>query len=101
MKSNNVFIIAEAGVNHNGSIEIAKKLIDVAVEAGVDAVKFQTFTAEALVSRKTPKVEYQKLTTNKDESHFDMIKSLEFKRDDHLPIISYCQSLDIDFICIF
>ena len=92
------YIISEIGVNHGGCVETAKKMIKASKEAGANAVKFQTFTAEALVSRKTPKVEYQKLTTNKDESHFDMIKSLEFKRDDHLPIISYCQSLDIDFI---
>jgi N,N'-diacetyllegionaminate synthase len=92
------YIISEIGVNHGGCVETAKKMIKASKEAGADAVKFQTFTAESLVGRKTPKVEYQKLTTNKDESHFDMIKSLEFKRDDHLPIINYCQSVGIDFI---
>ena len=61
-----VFIIAEAGVNHNGSIELAKKLIDVASMAGADAVKFQTFTAERLVSKKAQKADYQKQTTNKE-----------------------------------
>ena len=71
---NKVFIIAEAGVNHNGSIELAKKLIDVAVEAKVDAVKFQTFKAENLVSKNAQKADYQKQTTNKEESQFDMIK---------------------------
>lgn len=71
---NKVFIIAEAGVNHNGSIELAKKLIDVAVEAKVDAVKFQTFKAENLVSKNAQKADYQKETTNKEESQFDMIK---------------------------
>ena len=60
-----VFIIAEAGVNHNGSIELAKKLIDVAVDAGADAVKFQTFKAENLVSKNAQKADYQKQTTNK------------------------------------
>ncbi|OQR40635.1 N-acetylneuraminate synthase, partial [Aliarcobacter cryaerophilus] len=74
---NKVFIIAEAGVNHNGSIELAKKLIDVAVEAKVDAVKFQTFKAENLVSKNAQKADYQKETTNKEESQFDMIKKLE------------------------
>ena len=73
---NKVFIIAEAGVNHNGSIELAKKLIDVAVEAKVDAVKFQTFKAENLVSKNAQKADYQKETTNKEESQFDMIKKL-------------------------
>jgi N,N'-diacetyllegionaminate synthase len=63
---NKVFIIAEAGVNHNGSIELAKKLIDVAVEAKVDAVKFQTFKAENLVSKNAQKADYQKETTNKE-----------------------------------
>ena len=72
---NKVFIIAEAGVNHNGSIELAKKLIDVAVEAKVDAVKFQTFKAENLVSKNAQKADYQKQTTDKEESQFDMIKN--------------------------
>ena len=63
---NKVFIIAEAGVNHNGSIELAKKLIDVAVEAKVDAVKFQTFKAENLVSKNAQKADYKKQTTNKE-----------------------------------
>ena len=71
---NKVFIIAEAGVNHNGSIDLAKKLIDVASESGVDAVKFQTFKAENLVSKNAQKADYQKQTTDKNESQFDMIK---------------------------
>src|ERR1044071_9234777 len=69
-----VFIIAEAGVNHNGDLQIAKKLIDAAAEAGADAVKFQTFRAQELVSASTPKASYQKETTGAEESQFDMIK---------------------------
>jgi len=95
---NKCYIISEIGVNHNGCVDTAKKMIKASKEAGANAVKFQTFTADALVSRETPKVEYQKLTTNKDESHFDMIKKLEFAKDDHFPLISYCKSLEIDFI---
>ena len=96
--SNKVFIIAEAGVNHNGSIELAKKLIDVAVEAKVDAVKFQTFKAENLVSKNAQKADYQKETTNKEESQFDMIKKLELDVDTHKELISYCKSKNIMFL---
>ena len=67
------FIIAEAGVNHNGNIEIAKKLIDVAVESKVDAVKFQTFKAEKLVSKMAQKAEYQKNNTNVGETQLEML----------------------------
>ncbi len=93
-----VFIIAEAGVNHNGSIELAKKLIDVAVEAGVDAVKFQTFKTENLVSKNAQKAEYQKETTNAKESQFEMIKKLELDIDTHYELISYCNSKNIMFL---
>ena len=93
-----VFIIAEAGVNHNGSIELAKKLIDAAVEAGVDAVKFQTFKAEKLVSKKAQKAEYQKETTDSSESQFDMIKKLELDLDTHNELISYCNEKNIMFL---
>lgn len=93
-----VFIIAEAGVNHNGSIELAKKLIDVAVEAGVNAVKFQTFKTENLVSKDAAKAEYQKETTDAGESQFDMIKKLELDMDTHKELISYCNSKDIMFL---
>lgn len=95
---NKVFIIAEAGVNHNGSIELAKKLIDVAVEAGVDSVKFQTFKAENLVSRNAQKADYQKQTTDKEESQFDMIKKLELDVATHKELISYCKTKNIMFL---
>lgn len=93
-----VFIIAEAGVNHNGSIELAKQLIDVASQAGADAVKFQTFKAEKLVSKNAQKAEYQKQTTDKTESQFDMIKKLELDLDTHKELISYCESKNILFL---
>ena len=95
---NKVFIIAEAGVNHNGSIELAKKLIDVASESGADAVKFQTFKAEKLVSKNAQKADYQKQTTNKTESQFDMIKKLELDLDTHKELIAYCKTKNIMFL---
>jgi N,N'-diacetyllegionaminate synthase len=93
-----VFIIAEAGVNHNGSIELAYQLIDVASESGADAVKFQTFKTENLVSKNTQKAEYQKQTTDALESQFDMIKRLELDVDAHKKLIDYCQEKDIMFL---
>jgi len=93
-----VFIIAEAGVNHNGSIKLAKQLIDVAVDAGVDAVKFQTFKTENLVSKNTKKANYQKDTTDSEESQFDMIKKLELDIDTHHELIRYCASKEIMFL---
>jgi N,N'-diacetyllegionaminate synthase len=93
-----VFIIAEAGVNHNGSIDLAKKLIDVAANSGVDAVKFQTFKAQNLVAKNTQKAEYQKQTTDASESQFDMIKKLELDVDTHKELITYCQEKNIIFL---
>jgi N-acetylneuraminate synthase len=94
----NTYIIAEAGVNHNGSLELAKKLIDVAAEAGADAVKFQTFKAEKLVSYKAPKAEYQKMTTNHEESQFEMIKKLELDEFAHEFLVEYCREKNIEFL---
>ena len=93
-----VFIIAEAGVNHNGSTELAKKLIDVAVHSGADAVKFQTFKAENLVSKKAQKAEYQKQTTDSKESQFEMIKKLELDVDTHQALMAYCAEKNILFL---
>jgi N,N'-diacetyllegionaminate synthase len=98
LKSNKVFIIAEAGVNHNGSINLAKKLIKVAVDSGADAVKFQTFKAESLVSKNAQKADYQKQTTDASESQFDMIKNLELDMETHKELIAYCQSQSIMFL---
>jgi len=93
-----VFIIAEAGVNHNGSLELAKKLIDVACAVGADAVKFQTFKADKLVSKKAQKAEYQKQTTDGAESQYDMIKKLELDLDTHKKLIAYCNQKNIMFL---
>jgi N,N'-diacetyllegionaminate synthase len=95
---NKVFIIAEAGVNHNGSIDLAKKLIDVASDSGANAVKFQTFKAEKLVSKSAEKADYQKKTTDAKESQFDMIKKLELDLDTHKELISYCKTKNIMFL---
>lgn len=98
LQSNHVFIIAEAGVNHNGSMTLAKKLIDVAVEAKADAVKFQTFKAENVLSKNAQKAEYQKETTDAKESQFEMIKRLELDLEMHKELIAYCQSKNIMFL---
>ena len=88
--SNSVFIIAEAGVNHNGNRDLAFQLVDIALEAGADAVKFQTFKAENLVTKSAVKADYQKKTTNTDESQFSMLKRLELSHDTHQGLIRYC-----------
>lgn len=94
----NTFIIAEIGVNHNGSIGIAKKLIDIAAEAGADAVKFQTFKAEMLVSRSAPKAKYQEKVTNAEETQFEMLKRLELSPEIHRDLIDYCKIKNITFL---
>lgn len=91
-------IIAEAGVNHNGDIELAKKLVDFAFEAGVDYVKFQTFKAENLVSKSAQKAAYQKESTEKSESQFVMLKKLELTDANHFELLEYCQSKPIQFL---
>lgn len=90
-------IIAEAGVNHNGDISLAKKLIAAAKDAGADLVKFQTFTAKNLVSASAPKAEYQKRTTESSESQLEMIKKLELSREDHTVLIEECRANGIEF----
>ncbi len=93
-----VLIIAEAGVNHNGSIEIAKQLIDVAVDCGVDIVKFQTFKTENLVSKSAKKAEYQIENMNdEDNSQFAMLKKLELNESNHLLLQKYCNEKGIEF----
>lgn len=91
-------IIAEAGVNHNGSIENAKKLVDVAAEAGVDYVKFQTFKAEKIASKLAAKADYQKKTTEVQESQLSMLKRLELSEAHHNELIEYCKTKNIQFL---
>ena len=98
LMSDKVFIIAEAGVNHNGSVDLAKRLIDVASISGADAVKFQTFKAENLVAKNAQKADYQMQTTNESESQFDMIKKLELDVETHRELIDYCQEKHIMFL---
>jgi len=92
------FIIAEAGVNHNGDINLAKKLIDAAREAGADAVKFQTFKAEKLLIENAEKPEYQKKTTGSGESQFEMIKKLELSNEDFGELFLYAKEKGIIFL---
>jgi N,N'-diacetyllegionaminate synthase len=94
-----VLIIAEAGVNHNGSIETAKKMIDKAVEADVDIIKFQTFKSEKLVSKSAQQAEYQKknIGSSTDNSQLNMLKKLELSHSDHQELIEYCNQKGIKF----
>lgn len=93
-----VIIIAEAGVNHNGSIETAKKLVDAAVDAGVDYVKFQSFKASSLVSKHAVKAAYQKAQTDSTESQLEMLQKLELSEADHYELLKYCQFKQIKFL---
>ena len=93
-----IFIIAEAGVNHNGDVKMAQKLIDVAKSAGADAVKFQTFKAESLVSKVAQKADYQKQTTGADESQLEMVKKLELSFCDFRELKKYCDEKEISFL---
>ena len=93
-----VIIIAEAGVNHNGDINLAKKLIDVAVEAGVDYVKFQTFKSESLVSKSAKKADYQiENTQDSTENQLKMLKKLELSHEQHVELMAYCRQKNISF----
>ena len=94
-----VFIIAEAGVNHNGDIRIAKKLCDAAKKAGVDAVKFQTWITDNLVAKNAPLALYQEQNiTNKQDSQFEMLKKLELQFDEFLELKEYCKNIDLKFL---
>ena len=92
------FIIAEAGVNHNGSLELACELVEIAAFAGADAVKFQTFKAENVVTRDAPKAAYQQGSTDEKETHFEMVKRLELSANDHRKLIEYCGRNGIMFL---
>jgi len=93
-----VLIIAEAGVNHNGDINIAKELVDCAKEAGVNIIKFQTFISEKAVSAVAPKAVYQIEHTGEGESQLDMVKKLELSFDEFIELKSYCENANIEFL---
>ncbi len=94
-----IFIIAEIGVNHNGDLKLAKKLIDKACESGVDAVKFQTYNPDKCTSKNLEKAKYQTLNTNNKETLYDMTKKYRLNKFDHIEIINYCNKKNIK--CIF
>lgn len=98
MSGAQVFVIAEAGVNHNGSQQLAHKLVDAAKEAGADAVKFQTFRAEALVSRHAQKAAYQRRLTDPNESQLAMLKRLELDGAAHADLTAHCSRIGIEFM---
>jgi N,N'-diacetyllegionaminate synthase len=93
-----VLIVAEAGVNHNGDLETSLRLVDAASSCGADIVKFQTFTADQLVTPDAAKAEYQKATTSSTETQFEMLRKLELSHNDHLAIIERCQERGIGFL---
>jgi len=93
-----VYVIAEAGVNHNGKIDLAIELISRAKEVGADCVKFQTFKAEQIVTQTSPKANYQLLVTDSNESQFEMLKKLELKMEHYPILVSHCKKIGIDFM---
>jgi N,N'-diacetyllegionaminate synthase len=93
-----VIIIAEAGVNHNGSLAIAKQLIDAAAIAKVDYVKFQTFIPENVISKFAVKADYQKVTTGSDESQLDMVRKLQLSKEEHYILMDYCKQKQVKFL---
>lgn len=92
------FIIAEAGVNHNGDMNLAKEMIDAASDSGADAVKFQTFKTEKLILKNMEKAPYQKVTTNRNESQYDMLKRLEVSKEQTKELMEYCRKKNIIFL---
>ena len=98
MTADNVFVIAEAGVNHNGDLALAHRLVDEAANAGADAVKFQTFKAERVAGDDAPKAAYQRQTTDAGESQLDMLRRLELPQDAHDALKCQCEARHIEFM---
>lgn len=96
--SKHVYIIAEAGVNHNGRLDLALKLCDIAKDAGVDAVKFQTWKTDLIVSKNTKMADYQKKNLGNDDSQYEMLKKLELSYDDFCLVKNYCDKIGIQFL---
>ncbi|MDO4187955.1 MAG: N-acetylneuraminate synthase [Lachnospiraceae bacterium] len=96
--ANKVLVIAEAGVNHNGSLDNAKKMIDAAADAGVDIIKFQTFKSEGLVTKNASKASYQEANTGNSDSQLSMLKKLELSEADHIELKKYCDQKGIEFL---
>ncbi|TGL99204.1 N-acetylneuraminate synthase [Leptospira jelokensis] len=97
-ENDSTLIIAEAGVNHNGDLDLAYRLIDIAVEAGVDVVKFQTFRSELLVTENAKKAEYQINSNANQESQYEMLRKLEISKEDHFRLIEHCKKAGIEFL---
>lgn len=101
MKKNKVIVIAEAGVNHNGDIKLAKKLVDVAKNSGADYIKFQAFDAGELVTLKSKPSKYQEKNLKKKIRQFDLLKKLELKKKDYINIINYCKKKKLNVYLAF
>ena len=97
-KLKQAYIIAEIGINHQGKLKIAKNMVDKAKDAGVNAVKFQCYKTESVVSEKTPKIKYQKKNSKDKQSHFQMLKECELSENDFKFLKMYCKKKKIDFI---
>lgn len=95
---NNIYVIAEIGVNHNGDLKLAKRLIIAAKKAGANAVKFQNFTADKLATKNSKKASYQKKNTKKNETQYEMLKKLELKQDNYFELKRFCKKKKIEFI---
>lgn len=93
-----IFLVAEAGVNHNGKLNLAKKMIDIAIEAKVDAIKFQTFSTEKLLLKTTPKIKYQKENEEDQENFYDMLKKYELTIEDFKILKNYCKEMGLIFL---
>lgn len=98
MKSDGVFVIAEAGVNYNGDLDLARRLVDAAHDAGADAVKFQSFRADALATGDAPKARYQERTTGTDSSQLEMLRGLELSEDAQRRLFDHCRAAGIPFL---